>query len=335
MRRAELVDEPVDDVGLRLPLGVGEVDHVQQHVGICQLLECGLERLDQMRRQLADEADRVREQHLLRGVDAPAAGGRVERIEQAVVGRDVRPRQAVEQGGLSGVRVADERDDGHGVFLAAAALGAADLAHVLKFLLQLLDLAVDVAAVGLELRLAGAARADRRRAARGRLAHEVRPHTGQARQQVLVLRQLHLQLPLARPGALGKDVKDQARAVEHAHAEFLLQHAHLRRGELVVKHCEVAVVGEDQLPQLRHLALAEEGARVGRGLALQQRCHRLAAGRLYERGELGQRDLRRALALLHARRGETGQRGAFDFLFGRLHRGHPSDVKIFCVRLCS
>ena len=149
------------------------------------------------------------------------------------------------------------------------------------------------------------------------------------------MRQLHLQLTLARPGALGEDVKDQARAVEHAHAELLLQHAHLRRGELVVKHCEVAVVGEDQLPQLRHLALAEEGARVGCGLALQQRCHGLSAGCLYERGKLGKRDLRRALTLVHARRGETGQRGAFDFLFGRLHRGHPSDVKIFCVRLRS
>ena len=323
VRRAELVDEPVDDGGLRLPLGVREVDHVQEHIGIRQLLERGLERLDQVRRQLADEADRVREQHLLRGVDAPAAGRGVERVEQAVVGRDVRPRQAVEQRGFAGVRVADEGHDRQGVFLAAAALRAADLAHVLEFLLQLLDLAADVAAVGLELRFAGAARADRRRAARGCLPHKVRPHARQARQQVLVLRQLHLQLALARLGALGKDVEDQARAVEHAHAEFFLQHAHLRRGELVVKHREVAVVGENELAQLRHLALAEEGARVGRGLILQQRHDGLAAGRLHERGELGKGNVRRALARIHARCGETRQRGAFDLLFGRLHRGHP------------
>ena len=167
VRRAELVDEPVDDLRLRLPLGVREVDHVQEHVGIRQLLERGLERLDQVRRQLADEADRVREQHLLRGVDAPAAGRGVERVEQAVVGRDVRPRQAVEQCGFSGVRIADEGHDRQGVFLAAAALRAANLAHVLEFGLQLLDLAADVAAVGLKLRFARAARADRRRAAGG------------------------------------------------------------------------------------------------------------------------------------------------------------------------
>ena len=169
-----------------------------------------------------------------------------------------------------------------------------------------------MAAVGLKLRFARAARADRRRAAGGRLPHEVRPHTGQARQKVLVLRQFHLQLALARLGALGENVEDQARAVEHAHAEFLLQHAHLRRGELIVKHREVAVVGDDEFAQLRHLALAEEGARVRRGLVLQQRHDGLAAGCLHERGQLGKGNVRRALAFVHARRGETSQRGAFD-----------------------
>ena len=106
------------------------------------------------------------------------------------------------------------------------------------------------------------------------------------------MRQFHLQLALARLGALGKDVEDQARAVEHAHAELLLQHAHLRRGELVVKHREVAVVGENELFELRHLALAEEGARVGRGFILQQRHDGLAAGRLHERGKLGKGNVR-------------------------------------------
>ncbi len=66
VRRAELVDEPVNDLRLRLPLGVREVDHVQQHVGIRQLLERGLERLDEVRGQLADEADGVLERPDLR-----------------------------------------------------------------------------------------------------------------------------------------------------------------------------------------------------------------------------------------------------------------------------
>ena len=81
--------------------------------------------------------------------------------------------------------------------------------------------------------------------------------------------------------------------------------------------------------ELRHLALAEKGARVGCGLVLQQRHDGLAAGRLHERGKLGKGNVRRALAFLHTRRGETGQCGAFDFLFGRLHRGHPFEMNIY------
>ena len=68
---------------------------MQQHIGKAQLLQRGLEGLDQMGGQLADKAHRVRQQHLLGLVDAQAAGGGVQRVEQPVVGGDVRPGQAV------------------------------------------------------------------------------------------------------------------------------------------------------------------------------------------------------------------------------------------------
>ena len=64
----------------------------------------------------------------------------------------------------------------------------------------------DMAAVSFKLGFAGAARADGRGAAGGGLAHKVRPHSGKARQQVFILRQLHLKLSLARLGALGEDI---------------------------------------------------------------------------------------------------------------------------------
>ena len=159
--RAELDDQLVDDAGLLLPLGIRQVDDVQQHVGVGQLLERGLEGLDEMRGQLADEADRVGEQDLRRLVDLETARRGVERVEQAVVRRDVRAGKAVEQGGLARVGIADETDHRHRVLLAPAALGAAHAAHLAELFLELLDLAADVAAVGLELGLAGAARADR------------------------------------------------------------------------------------------------------------------------------------------------------------------------------
>ena len=84
-------------------------------------------------------------------------------------------------------------------------------------------------AVGLELRLARAARAD---AAAETL--EVLPHPAHARQVVLELRELDLQLALGRDGVLREDVEDQLRAVDDSRVERVLEVALLRRVELVV-----------------------------------------------------------------------------------------------------
>ena len=73
------------------------------------------------------------------------------------------------------------------------------------------DAAAREAAVGLELRLARAARAD---AAAEPL--EVLPEAAHPRQVVLELRELDLELALGADGVLGEDVEDQLRAVDHA-----------------------------------------------------------------------------------------------------------------------
>ena len=80
-------------------------------VGLQRLLERGGERLDQLVGQLADEPDGVGEQ-----VRAPAdlerAGGRVERVEEAVAHPHLGAGERVEQRRLAGVGVAGERDRG-------------------------------------------------------------------------------------------------------------------------------------------------------------------------------------------------------------------------------
>ena len=77
--------------------------------------------------------------------------------------------------------------------------------------LQQRDAAPRDPAVGLELRLARAARAD---AAAEPL--EVLPHAAHARQVVLELRELDLELALGADGVLREDVEDQLRAVDDA-----------------------------------------------------------------------------------------------------------------------
>jgi len=74
-----------------MALGAGAVDHVQQQVGLRHLFERGLERLDQMMRQVADEADGVGDDDIGVARQRQPSHGRVERREQLVGGVDAAP----------------------------------------------------------------------------------------------------------------------------------------------------------------------------------------------------------------------------------------------------
>ena len=105
------------------------------------------------------------------------------------------------------------------------------------------DASAREAAVGLELRLAGAARAD---AAAEPL--EVLPHPPHPRQVVLELGELDLELALGADGVLGEDVEDQLRAVDHARAERVLEEALLHRVELAVDEQALCVRRRELAP---------------------------------------------------------------------------------------
>src|SRR5581483_4252344 len=133
-------------------------------------------------------------------------------------------RQRVEERGLAGVRVADERDREHLAAHAAATLQDPLLLQLLELALEEADLLGDVAPVELELRLARAAGLAQAAA----LALEVGPAAHQARREVLQVGELDLELAFARLRALREDLEDELGAVEHAQAELLLQVALLR-----------------------------------------------------------------------------------------------------------
>ena len=88
----------------------------------------------------------------------------------------------------------------------------------------MVDPEIDLAAVGFELRLTRPARAD----ATAQLTHALAA-TGEARQLVLQLRKLHLQLALTGAGVAGKDVQDQLRPVDHAAGQGVIEVAQLGR----------------------------------------------------------------------------------------------------------
>ena len=250
-------------------VGGAGVDHVDQQVGVDRHVERRPERLHELVRQLADEADGVGEQHRLAAGQVEAAGRGVERGEQAVLDQHAGVGQAVEQRRLAGVGVPDDHDLGELAPPLRPPLGRAVAVDLAQVALELVDAAHDAPAVDLELGLTRApgtdAGAARGRHAAGLLGERAGP-APQPRQPVAELGQLDLRLALLAVGVLGEDVEDHRGAVDGRAAEQLLEVELLGGRELVVEHDRVAVGRQRQLAQLLGLALADVGGRVG-GLA--------------------------------------------------------------------
>ncbi len=186
--------------------------------------------------QIADEADGIGQKDAAAAGQLDSAQFWIERGEHARRCEHLRAGDGVEERAFAGVGVADEGDRGYGNGFAALALLAANAANGLEVALEQIDAALDAAAIGFELGFAGTAGAD----AAAQLRHGFAA-AGEARQHVLKLRQLNLQLPLARACVARKDVEDELCAVEHAARKRGFKIAQLRGRKIVVEENEIGV----------------------------------------------------------------------------------------------
>jgi hypothetical protein len=115
--------------------------------------------------------------------------------------------------------------------------------------------------------LTSSAGADAALAAARAEALEVRPQAAHAREVVLELGELDLELALRALRVPGEDVEDDRGAVDDRHPELLLEVAPLARRELVVDRDEVRVRTLGRLLDLLELARPEVRVRV-RGVAV-------------------------------------------------------------------
>ncbi len=241
--RADLLEHLADRGHAAVAVRGRRVDDVQHEIRVGHLLERRAKRRDERVRQPIDEADGVRHEQLAAVGQPHLADERIERDEQRVRRFRVRARQHVEQRRLAGVGVADERDRRHRRLVAPLAQLRAPLPHLLDVFGDRVDARADAPAIGLELRFAGAPRADAAAEPRQRGARADQP-----RQQVLQLRELDLQLAFARPRAPREDVEDQLRAVDDLAADRLFDLPQLRRRQLVVEDDDVDVQSRRTTP---------------------------------------------------------------------------------------
>src|SRR4029079_7617844 len=208
--------------------------------------------------QFADESDGVGHDHLrvTRQHDAPDRG--IERREQLVSDVSISPGKLAALRGLAGIGVTHQRQRWNRDLGALLAAGFALLLDLHQPLGERLDALADQTAVGFQLRLAGTAVADAATA----LAFEVGPAAHQARGDVLELRELDFELAFMAARALREDVEDQARAIEHATLEELLEIALLRGRQRMIEQDHLGVLGRGDGADLVRLAAAHEEARI-------------------------------------------------------------------------
>ncbi len=215
--------------------------------------------------------------------------------EELVLREHVGLRQDVHQGALADVRIADERKPHQGA--AVAALGGHLAVDLLQVLLEFRDPLLDDPAVHLDLGFTHTAAG----AHAATLPLQVRPHTGEPGQHVLIMSQFHLHLRIGSLGPLGENLQDQARPVDDVGAlDDLLDVALLGAGELVVEDdvldLVLLAIGLDFLELARadvrglvgpvhplHIHLVADGAgRLGQELELVQIFLHLALPSLFQ-----------------------------------------------------
>jgi len=91
----------------------------------------------------------------------------------------------------------------------------------------------------------------------------VSPHAGEAGQEIFELSQFHLESRLVASRPRGEDVENHFGTVHHADPQVPLEIGPLNRRQLLVEDDEGASPFRNSIPDLRHLALADQRGGIG------------------------------------------------------------------------
>ena len=108
---------------------------MKQQIRILKLLQSSLKCLHQIMGQLGDKPNGIAEQHIQCIGDSQPPGGGIQRVKKAIIGRNTRSGQCVEQRGLPCIGIANQRYHRDAVLLPQLSLHTADPSNLLQFLL--------------------------------------------------------------------------------------------------------------------------------------------------------------------------------------------------------
>src|SRR5690606_33464473 len=279
--RADLGEHPLDLRDLVDAVGRRGIDHVQQQVRLGGFLERRLEGVDELVREVPDEADRIGQHDEIARRQPDPARERVEGCEQPLGRVGPGPGQAVEQGRLAGVGIADDRYLEGLVAIARAPAVAPLAADALEICAQPAHPGAELAAVEFDLLLARPAANPDAPA----LPLEVGPAANQAGRGMFEPRELHLELAFVTAGAAPEDVEDQLGAIEHRYAPALAKVALLHRAQFMVEQHQTGIGRRQVGADLVRLARADIQGGIGTLAAADVATDHAETRRFGQRGE--------------------------------------------------
>ena len=276
---------------------------MHQQICLACFIERALKRFHQVGGQFSDKAHGVGQEERQIFDDDFAHGG-IKRGKQFVLCKHFALGQKIYQRAFAHIGIAHQ---GHTNESAAIfALCGFLLVDFRQSLLKQRHSVQDDAAVHLELRFTRTAQTHRAfataTARTASLAFQVGPQSLQTRQHVSILRQLHLRLGIGGLSTHGKDVENQAGAIQNLYLEFFLDVAKLLGRQFVVKnhHTHFAFgffFRHNVAADFLQLSFSYIGYAAGAVESLCETLHRNGTGRLGKKFQFVQVFLRLAFVL--------------------------------------
>lgn len=254
----DLFEHMLDMFNIRAGVRTGGINDMQEKCGFGNFFESGAEGFNECGGKTSDEADGIAEKDLAPGGQDEVAHGGVEGSEHLCVSENGGVGETVEEAALAGIGITDEGDRGEGHTLTLSALDASAATNSGEIVLNCLELGGDLAAIDFELGFTRAASTD--------TATETGEHdafTGEARQEVIELCELYLQLSFASTGTGSEEVEDELGAIQNFKLKFPFEIALLGGRQFAIEENCVGGKSSGESGDLSNLAFADQGCPIG------------------------------------------------------------------------
>src|SRR5579883_1706751 len=230
---------------------------MQNEIGLNNFFQRRAECRNQLMRQFPDKPDRIGNQNRKILSELNPANQGIESGEQPLGNKCFFLGESAKQRRFTRIGVSHQRYQRQLITTTTLAVQLPVFAHLFDVAPQRTDPMTDLPAVHFEFCFTRTARADTTAETR-----EVFAISGQARQPVLELSKLHLQLAFFGAGTTGKDIENQSRAVDDFSVEDFFQILVLAWREFFVKDNDIHTFQKNLFTQLLDFAFSDVGGRI-------------------------------------------------------------------------